>query len=76
MTATTTYLVNRDCKEVQAVIDECASKRFGNGFIDVSTVEQAQQLTGVGAIAACVPSTPVRTPKEVDVRQVLKNFPE
>ena len=72
MKATKIYLVNRDRKEVQAVIDECTSKGYGDGLIDVSTVEQAEQLENVGAIVACVPNVPVRTPEEIEARRVLE----
>lgn len=74
MKATKIYLVNRDRTEVQAVIDECTSKGYGDGLIDVSSVEQAEQLEGVGAMVACVPNIPVRTPAEIEARRVLESF--
>lgn len=72
--ATKIYLVNRDRKEVQAVIDECAAKGYGSELIDVSTVEQAEKLEGVGAIVSCVPDFPARTAEEIEARRVLECF--
>lgn len=74
MQVTKIYLVNRDREEVQVVIDECTSKGYGEGLIDVSTVEQAEQLEGVGAIVTCVPDFPPQSPAELEARKVLECF--
>lgn len=74
MQVTKIYLVNRDRQEVQAVIDECTSKGYGEGLIDVSSVAQAEQLEGVGAIVTCVPDIPARSPAELEARRVLECF--
>lgn len=74
MKATKIYLVNRDRKEVQAVIDECTARGFGDSLVDVSTVAQAEELEGVGAIVSCVPDFPPKTAEEKEARAVLENF--
>lgn len=74
MHVTKIYLVNRDRREVQSVIDECTSKGYGEGLIDVSTVEQAEKLEGVGAIVTCVPDIPAKTSEEIEARRVLECF--
>ncbi|KAF2127321.1 quinate dehydrogenase [Dothidotthia symphoricarpi CBS 119687] len=74
MKATNIYLVNRDRQEVKDVIDHCVSMGYGDGLIDVSTVEQAEQLESVGAIVACVPNFPARTPEEKEARSILQSF--
>lgn len=74
MKASKIYLVNRDRNEVKAVIDECTARGFGDSLIDVSTVAQAEQLEGVGAIVACVPDFPPKTPEEMEARAVLETF--
>jgi quinate dehydrogenase len=48
--------VNRDANEVQAVLDECTARGYGSSLVHVSTVAQAEQLEGVGAIVSCVPN--------------------
>jgi quinate dehydrogenase len=68
------YLVNRDKSEVDAVIAECTSKGFGQNLIHVETVEQAESLSGPGAIVACVPDFPPKTEKEVQARRVMETF--
>ncbi len=72
MKVTDIYLVNRDRKEVQAVVDECTLKGYGEGLVHVEIVEQAQQLEGVGAIVSCVPNFPPKSPVEIEARQVLE----
>lgn len=74
MKASNIYLVNRDRREVKDVMDHYTSKGYGDGLIDVSTVEQAEQLEGVGAIVSCVPNYPPRTPGEKEARLVLECF--
>jgi quinate dehydrogenase len=74
MKASKIYLVNRDRNEVQAVIDECKARGYGDSLVDVSTVEQAEQLEGVGAIVACVPDFAPKTAEEKEARAVLECF--
>lgn len=74
MKATKIYLVNRDRNEVAAVIDECKARGFGDSLIDVSTVAQAEELEGVGAIVSCVPDFPPKTAEEKEARAVLETF--
>ncbi|KAF2033001.1 hypothetical protein EK21DRAFT_59722 [Setomelanomma holmii] len=74
MKVSTIYLVNRDAAEVQAVLDECAARGYGDSLIHVSTASQAEQLEGVGAIVACVPNFTPKTPQEQEARRVLEVF--
>jgi quinate dehydrogenase len=76
MKASKIYLVNRDRAEVKAVIEECAARGYGDELVDVATVAQAQDSEGVGAIVACVPNFPPRSPAEVEARAVLECFLE
>lgn len=68
------YLVNRDKSEVDAVIEECKSKGFGQNLIHVETIEQAQQLPEPGAIVACIPDFPPKTENELMARSIFENF--
>jgi len=68
------YLVNRDKGEVDAVIEECKSKGFGQNLIHVETVEQAQQLSSPGAIVACIPDFPPKTENEKMARNIMGDF--
>lgn len=74
MKAKSIYLVNRDDAEVEAVINECKARGFGDGLIHVKTVEQAQALEGPGAVVACVPNFPPKTDKEIQARAVLETM--
>ena len=74
MKVTDIYLVNRDYKEVEAVIEECTSKGYGEGLVHVQTVEKAQQLGSVGAIVSCVPNFRPASREEVVAREVLECF--
>ncbi|KAL1619348.1 Quinate dehydrogenase [Diplodia seriata] len=74
MKATAIYIVNRDDAEVQAVVDECVARGFGDGLVHVKTVEQARALDGPGAVVACVPNFPPKTEKEVEARGVLETM--
>jgi quinate dehydrogenase len=68
------YLVNRDKIEVNAVIEECTSKGFGQSLIHVETVDQARELPGPGAIVSCVPDFPPKTDNEKQARAVMEVF--
>lgn len=72
--ASAIYLVNRDASEVQAVIDECTARGYGESLVHVSTVAQAEQLEDVGAIVACVPNFSPVTSQEKEARSVLEVF--
>lgn len=65
------YMVNRDASEVQAVIDECNARGFGQDIIHVSTIEQAEQLEAPGAIVSAVPDFAPVSEEEKIARQVL-----
>jgi quinate dehydrogenase len=68
------YLVNRDKAEVDAVIEECKSKGFGQNLVHVETVEQAERLPQPGAIVACIPDFPPKTENEIQARRIMENF--
>ncbi|KAK3935448.1 hypothetical protein QBC46DRAFT_397481 [Diplogelasinospora grovesii] len=70
--ATDIYLVNRDKSEVDAVIAECTERGYGKGLVHVSSVEQAEQLEGPGAIVACVPDFPPKTEAEKLARRITE----
>ncbi|KAI1424935.1 quinate dehydrogenase [Xylaria sp. FL1777] len=74
MRATQIYLVNRDRAEVDAVIRECKAKGYGDSLVHVATVEEAEALTAPGAIVACVPDFPPKTPEEKTARAVIETF--
>ncbi|KAF2969696.1 hypothetical protein GQX73_g3937 [Xylaria multiplex] len=74
MRATQIYLVNRDQAEVDAVIRECKAKGYGDSLVHVATVEQAEALAAPGAIVACVPDFPPKTPEEKTARAVIETF--
>ncbi|KAE9985295.1 Quinate dehydrogenase [Venturia inaequalis] len=65
------YLINREKSEVDAVIEECKAKGFGQNLIHVETLEEAEKLAGPGAIVSCVPDFPPKTEKEHQARDVL-----
>jgi quinate dehydrogenase len=65
------YMVNRDASEVQAVIDECNARGFGQDIIHVSTIEQAERLEAPGAIVSAVPDFAPISEEEKLARQVL-----
>ena len=66
------YLVNRDKAEVDAVIDECKARGYGDSLVHVATIEQAQQLEAPGAIVACVPDFPPKTDEEKLARAITE----
>ncbi|KAF2748194.1 NAD(P)-binding protein [Sporormia fimetaria CBS 119925] len=74
MKASKVYFVNRDRSEVRAIIDECIARGYEGELIDVATVEQAEQLEGVGAIVACVPNFSPISEQERETRAVLESF--
>jgi quinate dehydrogenase len=74
MKATAVYVINRDKSEVDAVISWCKDHGYGDDLIHVSTVEQAQELEGVGAIVACVPDFPPVSAAEIEARKIYEIF--
>src|ERR1700761_8132388 len=66
------YLVNRDKAEVDAVIAECKTRGYGQNLIYVETVEQAEKLSGPGAIVSCIPNYPPRSENEIQSRKVTE----
>lgn len=66
------YIVNRDKAEVDAVIEECSRNGFGEGLLHVESAPQARRLEGPGAIVACIPNFPPRTPAELAAREVME----
>ncbi|KAL7795758.1 NAD(P)-binding protein [Trichoderma ceciliae] len=66
------YLVNRDAFEVEAVIGDCASRGYGQDLLHISTVEQAMNAAGPGAIVACVPDFTPQTTEEKIARQITE----
>jgi quinate dehydrogenase len=65
------YVINRDKTEVDAVIEECNARGFGEDLIHVSSVAQAQQMQAPGAIVSAVPDFPPVTETEKTAREVL-----
>ncbi|KAF2863840.1 shikimate/quinate 5-dehydrogenase [Piedraia hortae CBS 480.64] len=74
MKCTGVYLVNRDVKEVTALIDWCKSQGYGDDLIHVRTPEQAASLPGAGAIVACIPNFTPATAEEMEARAVFQAF--
>ena len=66
--------MNRDANEVQAVLDECTARGYGDSLVHVATETQAHQVEGVGAIVACVPNFTPNTQGEREARRVLEVF--
>ena len=62
------YIVNRDDAEVDAVLEECRTKGFGEGLVRVNTVEEAMKLGAPGAVVACVPDFAPQTEAEKRTR--------
>jgi len=68
------YVVNRDVSEVEAVLSDCKKAGFGESLVHVKTVEQAKALAAPGAIVACIPNFPPKTPEEIQARNVIECF--
>ncbi|KAK2627931.1 hypothetical protein QTJ16_002577 [Diplocarpon rosae] len=68
------YIVNRDLTEVEAVLSDCKKAGFGDSLIHVKTVEEAKALAAPGAIVACIPNFPPKTPEEIEARNVIEVF--
>jgi quinate dehydrogenase len=65
------YIINRDKAEVDAVIEECNARGFGEDLIHLSSVVQAHQMPAPGAIVSAVPDFPPVTENEKIAREVL-----
>lgn len=74
MNCKTVYLVNREPREVEAVMEWCTAHGYGDGLVHVETVSQAEQLEGPGAIVACVPNFPPKTESEWTARRITECF--
>jgi quinate dehydrogenase len=68
------YMVNRDKNEVDAVIQECNSRGYGQDIKHVSTVAEAQRLAPPAAIVSCIPDFPPRTVEEKIARKIIETF--
>lgn len=66
------YLVNRDKSEVDAVIEECTSKGFGDGLRYISTIEEAEAIEGPKVIVSAIPDFPPKTEDEIRTRKVIE----
>lgn len=65
------YIINRDKKEVDMVIDECKARGFDDNILHVSTIAQAQELQAPGAIVSAVPDFEPVTENEKIAREAL-----
>jgi quinate dehydrogenase len=65
MKVTDIYLVCRDASEVEAMVQHCTSRGYGEGLIHVTTTSQAEALEAPGAIVACIPDFKPTTPAEI-----------
>ncbi|KAF2761034.1 quinate dehydrogenase [Pseudovirgaria hyperparasitica] len=72
MQTTDIYIVNRDKSEVDAVIQWCTERGYGENLVHVDTVERAHTLKGPGAIVSCVPDFPPKTREEKTARKVIE----
>lgn len=68
------YIVNRDVSEVEAVLSDCKKAGFGDSLMHVKTAEEAELLGAPGAIVACIPNFPPKTPEETEARKVIEIF--
>lgn len=78
MRATKIFLVNRDESEIAALVKDCTAGGYGDKLVHVATVEQArkivQQGEAPGAIVACVPDFPPKTPEEKTAREIVETM--
>lgn len=68
------YIINRDEREVEAVLQECRGRGAATDLIHVKTVEQARILPAPGAVVSAVPDFPPVTEAEKVVREILRIF--
>jgi quinate dehydrogenase len=66
------YLVNRDKSEVDAVIDECTSKGFGDGLRYISSLAEAEEVEGPKVVVSAIPDFPPKTEDEIRTRKVIE----
>lgn len=59
---------------MRAVINECTARGYGDSLVHVSSVSQAEQLEGVGAIVACIPNFTPKSDAEKEARKILETF--
>lgn len=74
MKCKTVYLVNRDPREVDAVITWCKAHGYGDGLVHVATAAQAEELQEVGAAVACIPNFTPKTEAELEARRIIECF--
>ena len=74
MRVTDIYLVNRLASEVEAVMEWCQSRGYGDGLIHVESVEQAEELPAPGAVVACIPDFPPQSAEEKRARAVFETM--
>lgn len=74
MNCRTVYLVNRDPREVDAVITWCKAHGYGDGLVHVATESQANELEEVGAIVSCIPNATPKTEAEFEARRIIECF--
>lgn len=68
------YIVNRDKSEVDAVIDEYASRNDAHGLRHISSVQEAGQVEPAAIMVSAVPDFEPKTEKELIARQILETF--
>ncbi|KIV81115.1 hypothetical protein PV11_08562 [Exophiala sideris] len=68
------YIINRDEREVEDVLQECRNRGAAADLVHVKTVAQARSLPAPGAAVSAVPDFPPVTEKEKVVREILKVF--
>ena len=68
------YLVNRDKNEVDAVIEECTSKGFGDGLHYVSSVAEAEGLPAAKVIVSAIPDFPPKSEDEKRTRAIIETM--
>lgn len=74
MNVTTIYIVNRDKLEVNALLEDCSSRGYGDSLLHVETVSQALDLEAPGAIISCIPDLQPQTTEEIAVRNIIEGF--
>jgi quinate dehydrogenase len=68
------YLVNRDKSEVDAVIEECRRKGFGDGLRYLSSVAEAESLPGPKVVVSAIPDFPPKSNDEMRTRAIIETM--
>ncbi|KAJ4265298.1 hypothetical protein NW762_004583 [Fusarium torreyae] len=74
LNVTTIYIINRDKGEVDAVLQDCLKRGYGENLLHVQTVSQAQDLDTPGAIVSCIPDFEPQTAEEIMARNMIEVF--